>query len=268
MADVEDTSDDDLTEAQREILSQLITGAFQRARERGKPNWTIMTTAVLKNRLLTATDGEFDEAEYGGRRLVDLLLSFPALVEVDTTTRPATVHWLPDGHTGRAPGSLLERHRLRSDLWNAVFDYSSAGAYVWREGTARLVSSAFEGELLLPTLDVTELDSWRSEFAQFHGDTPELREWAKGRLGTTALPPDLRPAWNRKQTEAAVSRLEAWFMQKGIDPPSDLTVDPARGRDLEEEALRSYLQRCIAAMSHEELKAVRIPANLAARLAR
>ena len=57
-----------------EDAKQLIRQAFKQARVSGKPDWHRMTTAVLKNRLLSITGNAFNETEYRCRHVHQLHL--------------------------------------------------------------------------------------------------------------------------------------------------------------------------------------------------
>lgn len=58
---------------------ELVRTAFAAAKAGGKDAWDTMTLAVLKNRLLSLTDGDFDEKEYGASTMTEFtrLLSEP-----------------------------------------------------------------------------------------------------------------------------------------------------------------------------------------------
>ncbi len=47
----------------------LILAAFKQARAKGKPDWEVMTTAVLKNRILQLTGLSFNPNDYGASTL-------------------------------------------------------------------------------------------------------------------------------------------------------------------------------------------------------
>lgn len=264
-----------LTTDQRSELEGLILAAFGRAREKGKTDWAEMTTAVLKNRLRIETDGDFDEESYGAGRFLDLVEALPDLLSVDRSTQPPRVRLLR-GMDGVETGALptTSQLRLRPDLWDAVFDYTSGQSYVWRDDSAVITSDPESTDLILPTVSRQQLQDWRSEFAADHGDTEELQEWVGKQLGTSGLPAALRPQWNDTLKRRARLRLEEWFRDQGVQAPTDLMVPAAdrtaagRRAETEVDALRRYLQRCVSAMTVEELRTISIPVTVATRLHR
>lgn len=247
----------------------MLTSAFERARESGKPNWIEMSAAVLKNRLLDLTQGTFDEKNYGALQFLELLRSLPELLDIDTSSHPPRVRLLTPSHLEARDGPApLIPERLRDDLWRAIYDYSSGGGYVWGDGVATWLSEPSLNDLVLPTVRPEELDQWRIDFASETGD-PAVMTWAKEGRRTSALPMELRPTWNSLLREKAVERLEAWFEQHGLKFPDPLLPrNSSRGDSEEIERLRRYLQRCISLMTADELIAMWIPSSVAARLSR
>lgn len=266
-----------LTADQSAELEALVRSAFEQARVAGKPDWDVMTIAVLKNRILQATSFAFREADYGATRFVDLVTALPNLLLLDPSQVPPTVRWLPAEHErrgaiGTPPGSS-GRLRVREDLWLAIFDYSAGGAYAWNGARAEWVSDPAEGDLILPTLTADRLGSIRMEFAKHHSDDARVTSWAESGLPTAALPLELRQEWNRALTELAEKLLRSWFGEHDIAPPVDLmrppTAAPRPGRaEATEEELRRYVQRCVSVMTHAELRSLLLPVGVAARVRR
>jgi hypothetical protein len=72
---------------QSELLQEgeeLLMGAFEQARASGHPQWRQLRSAVLKNRLLSATGRTFDEARWGVEKFAEFLALFPDIVSVDS----------------------------------------------------------------------------------------------------------------------------------------------------------------------------------------
>ena len=66
-----------------EDAKQLIQQAFEQAKASGKPDWHRMTTAVLKNRLLSLTGNAFNEAAYGAPTFSNFVATHDDLVYID-----------------------------------------------------------------------------------------------------------------------------------------------------------------------------------------
>ena len=134
-------------------VRELIRLAFWAAREKRKPDWWRMTTAVLKNRLLALTDRQFNEEDYGARTIVEFASQFPDLLLVDTTTYPPEVELRPT--------------HIRQDLWDAVMDSRSRKVYVWDRMQRKVRTSRPEDEVeqVIPSVKKEEMATWRAEFA-------------------------------------------------------------------------------------------------------
>jgi hypothetical protein len=206
-------------------IRELIRLAFWAARERGKPDWWRMTTAVLKNRLLSLTDRQFNEEDYGARTLFEFASKFPELISVDTTTYPPEVELRPT--------------RIRADLWRAAIDYRSGTKYVWDrlQRRARERKASDDSSMILPTLTREAVASWREEFkdrqrsATLPSEIPNLERWAQFGLATQSLPDRLQGLWNREQSWRVWEHLSSWFVQNL--PPADRPTivessDPAK----------------------------------------
>lgn len=71
--------------------AELIRAAFERARESGSEGWRTMTPAVLKNRILDATDRTFDESKWGASSFAEFLRQFDDVVVPASDSRPPQV---------------------------------------------------------------------------------------------------------------------------------------------------------------------------------
>lgn len=233
-----------------------------------------MTTAVLKNRLLQLTSREFDERAYGATSMTEFPALLPDLLELDLSTRPPQVTLLSGGGQEPPTADSLAAARVRPDLWHAVFDYTDPGVYVWDGGRAIAIPAdqAIDDAARLPTLTPAELDTWRIEFGKEH-DSLDVAAWGDAAYSTYALPEHLRAQWNFFMKTRALQRLRDWFGSNGIESPKDMLVQSERQvarstENSEVEELRRYVLRCVAAMRPAELRALQIPATVAARIAR
>jgi len=189
-------------------IEDLIRKAFWAARDKGKSDWWRMTTPVLKNRLLTLTDRQFNEEDYGARTVVEFALRCRSLLLVDTTTYPPEVE--------------LKATRIRADLWRAITDYTSGATYVWdrKRGVARTIQASEGTEFVIPTIGRNDLAAWRADFAERHRELVPPREgalladWVKYGLRIADLPEELRGLWNREQSWRTWERLHSWFERK------------------------------------------------------
>jgi hypothetical protein len=98
---------------------KLIRAAFKMARDRGKPDWRRMTTAVLKNRMLLLSERSFHERTYGASTFLAFIPQFDDLVKLDNTTWPPTVEYVEDlsssdGNPRPAPSEQLTLPTLQS----------------------------------------------------------------------------------------------------------------------------------------------------------
>ena len=117
---------------------------------------------------------------------------------------------------------------------------------------------------------IDHLKSWPSRRSiSFHDQNPESPRTVTGPLAparrrlTDALPRRFRGPWNGWMKRQVRERLLAFFEEHEIEPPSDLLVSQESLRSPAE--LRSYIAKCIALMSDEELRELRIPAEVAMR---
>lgn len=257
-------------------LRALVQSAYEAARESGRTDWQVMTTAVLKNRILDATSRQFDERKYGATSITEAIRLIPDLVEIDATARPPVVRLLPGADHDVARKYAGENQqamsvgRVRPDLWDAVLDYSAPGIYVWDGSKAVRVDEAEVGDRpRLPTISPEDMAAWRQAFAAQNADR-QLDDWAERGLGTLALPTDLRKPWNHVIKSNMLNILSAWFEEQGLEPPADTLASPVSRRpspgEVDAEELRRFLSRCVAVMKPSELQAVQIPASVALRV--
>lgn len=274
------------TETNRDIRV-LIREAFEQARKKGKSDWSQMTGGVLKNRILSLTNGEFRESDYGAETFSDLLSTLPDLVTVDANRRPAVVTLIDassadssipeksnaatSGEQGRSSEPPSADDRVRPDLWRAVLDFKSGNVYVWKRGDAWATEKPDPGDRVLPTLTPAEMKRWRSEFAssvrknQSVNDAARLEEWVESSGRTSLLPTRLRPVWNGFLKLRVWERLNDWF---STDPnPPDVLLHGTTGSGVPGETdLRGFLLRAISHMSSDELAQVQLPASAVRRL--
>jgi hypothetical protein len=260
--------------------AQLLQRAFEAARDQDRADWQTMTAAVLKNRILDLTDRSFRESDWGASSFRGFLSLFSNLIDIDTTTKPASVRWIGPVDGDPAPtvaGTRFElgpRRRIRDDLWRAVLDYTSGQVYLWDGRAAVGVprDAAAPDAPLLPTLTREEFAVWRSEFVdQALAENPlaegTLCSWRDSEAGTAALPRLLRSVWIGELKGRVLSRLLGWFEERGIEPPADLVSDVLRRppADHDTEQIRELVLRCVAVMSRAQLEDLRLPPDAVLR---
>jgi hypothetical protein len=257
---------------------RLILAAFAEARDKGVPDWRRMTSAVLKNRLLALTNRRFTERRWNATSFRHFLAQYPDVLVIDASRHPPVVELrdqeLEGPPTAAAAGEperlITAKHRIRSDLWQAVLDYSSGRGYVWDEDTAAAVAVAAPDEdrrPTLPTVNEPAYASWRDEFAREHTPVVSTRlaeaieRWKSEGLPTTQLPAAVRGQWNAALKRHVLETLEAWFEAHQIEIPDDLVeeVEPTRPPPASTEGLRDLVLACVAVMTREELEALSLP---------
>ena len=250
----------------RQEAVALIQRAFEMAREAGKPDWVTMTLPVLKNRLLSLTDGRFHESDYGARTVLDFAKTFPDVVSLDEFQSPPVVTLLS---RPAAPG-----FRVRADLWRAVMDYSSERRYVW-DRERQMVCEATEDwdqRHRLPTITPHELREWREQFVSAHLTGSQAVEPRRAKLWietgpTRFLPRHLQGDWNRTLASRVEDRLRVWFRTLDLTPPHNLVEQPEEAvEDPGTAGLRAFVLRCVTSMTEEELKALDVPASALFRM--
>lgn len=260
-----------------EDAKELIRKAFAVARESGKQDWRRMTIAVLKNRILSITNREFNEAKYGAATFQEFVRQAGDLVRVDDSVLPAVVELLDEGGVGiaatpppgtPATGGAAPSARIRPDLWRAVMDYASGQTFVWdaTEGRAREARTDETSPHKLPTVSAEELTQWRGEFVRQRIADPvtaeKLETWQKHRLPSTTLPGWLRGVWYEYLKARIESRLRLWFQREGFEAPPDLATSGSASlgtRLAGLEALRQLVSDCVAEMTEKEIAELRLP---------
>ena len=207
----------------------LIREAFKRAAAAGK-NPRLMTTAVLKNRLLDITAGTFSEELYGAQTFSQFLEKFPDLVKIDSSTHPANVEFLEAPFEVSRPDPAQPEDFSPRDLWRAILDYSSGREYVW-DSANRQAREASEGDSrpVIPTVAEDELVEWKKEFlGKLAVRDPILlarvETWANHNLTTQVLPRQLRSSWNQELKRRVRQRFEDFASEHRLSPP-----EPTRG---------------------------------------
>lgn len=264
------TSGSSLEEETRAEGAKLIRSAFDAARASGRLDWWRMSVAVLKNRLLDATERTFDEERWGAATFSEFVGLYPDVIAVDDSTRPATVELVDHADPSTAPALRLG-DRIRRDLWHAVLDHTSGDLHLWRDGRAVAVppdeAGGAQNDPRLPTIDQDTLDAWRKSFVESVSPLPKpldeaTQRWQAERLHDNLLPGQLRGRWNGRLKQLVLERLDAWFEEAGIPWPPDVVeprAAPARRRDGSTESLRSLIVEAVGAMTREELEEIRLP---------
>ena len=275
-------SSQDLAEKLQDA-QHLIVGAYQQAHRSGKQDWCRMTAAVLKNRLLDLTGRSFDEAQYGASSFMDFVSRYPNMLQVDVSVFPPIVE-LRGTEAARLSSAGNDytptAYYVRSDLWQAVLDYSSGTTYVWDLDTkeARPIRD-FDPS---PTIDPVTADlqrQWRQEFLDevrhalelTHMEVSQTNEWIRLQLGTPRLPTRLIPRWNRLFRDKVRDHIRGWFSESGLEPPGDMvsssgrrSADSSCGR----EDLRELVISVVRKMTREELSGLSLPIEAVLRATR
>lgn len=233
-----------------------------------------MTTAVLKNRIIQATNGEFAESGFGVDSFRQFVLLASGVVRLDDSIWPAVVEFLEPGAPNPKEYSIpVTRGRIRKDLWDATLDYSSGRRYVWDANgqRAREWSEQDDELFLLPTVEESLVASWREEFAARHATglddlgRAHLDSWRTKGLATVALPRALRAGWNSEQKERVLRILSQWFDERKLPLPVDTVVTTERLPAAGVEDLRRVVLDCVAAMTEDELAELRLPPSAVLR---
>jgi len=256
--------------------SSLIQSAFEQARRSGKPEWYRMTIAVLKNRLLTLTDGQFQETAFGAQTMRDFVKLASDVVGIDDEGRLPVVVLL-----GSEPTEILRdsqpRLRVRADLWRAIVDYSRHSVFVWdpvsNQARVKLVTDDLP---VLPTIRENDLREWRKLFVDRHSlgldeeTINQLNAWQDRVLSSKVLPRQLAEVWLTELRDRVLDRLRLWFAENGIEEPRDLLqpiytaqAEAKDGDDLN--ALRRLAVDCIKVMNERELSELRFPPGVLLR---
>lgn len=255
----------------------LILEAFDIARASGKVDWEEMTLAVLKNRLLDVTSGGFSEIDYGAPNMAYFSYLFSDLLQVvDWTATPQRVR-LETGaatnvQTSSPPAASAPDQRLRSDLWNAFFDYRAHDSYVWDMELQKAIAGVpGEKRLLIPSLTPQEeaklREKFRATLSEETVDLSDVDEWILKRLGTASLPAPLRRSWNRFLREQITERVNSFFANNALEIPRDLLAEESVRAHSKSaiSPLRELVLRCIATMTDEELSNLSFSAGVVLR---
>ncbi len=258
---------------------QLVSDAFDSAREGGKRDWDSMTIAVLKNRILGLTSGAFKEADYGASTFREFVKLADSIVELDTLRKPAqvTLRTRPQANTDNPAATVpaQPRGRIRPDLWQATLDYSSGASYVWDvdRGIARPASADDSFKHKVPTITREKLREWQRDFlsnmppATSPREESQLVEWQQ-RLSPKLLPSRLRGPWNGHLRAEVEKHLREWFAEAELSPPTDITIATQRNQeDVALDELRRVWVRHIGVMTREELLQLQLPMAAVLRLA-
>jgi hypothetical protein len=239
-------------------LEALIISAFKAAREKGKPEWRRMSIAVLKNRLIQMTHGEFGEARHGASSIRELLARYPQLVKIDDQMIE-----LLGNHSAEESGGAVQR--VRADLWRATMDYTSGTRYAWDQAAQR-AREATEGDaLIIPTLTKEEIQQWRDQFSGRDPSDVKVQRWRSEGLGTYALPLRLRHEWNRFVQAKVTERLSQWLKEHALQVPLTESVAQIQN-ETPTDRLRAVVVACVQVMTREELADLKIPATVVYRV--
>ena len=241
-----------------------------------------MSPAVLKNRMLDQTQKSFRETDYGAPTFGYFVNMFPDLISTEMVDGGQPIlrireEALPD--LKRLPSFNIQPPafvRVRPDLWKAFCDFRSGRTYVWNlEFGVAEEGRPGGGRILIPTLTPLEEASWREHFQnQIQSNLgPEeeaaLAEWRTKRLPTAGLPVQLRGPWNGFLREQVIEKIQHFFEDnQAVSPPNlvESADAPRQERTPEVSRLRTFVQRCVAEMTHEELSALLLPAAVMARI--
>jgi hypothetical protein len=280
----------------------LVRAAFEQALDSGKSDWMEMTSAVLKNRLLSLTDRQFSESRYGSLSFIQLVRRVPDLLDVVDETPPfrlrikvsegeqngvsppsddlAEVEARPDPASPRVKD--WKRVRIRDDLWRAIIDYDSGAVYVLdaETGYARPREVTDPDLPEFPTTTSGEVAAWRREFVEMSiplvgvAHAEELLAWADGGGRQSDLPRSVRGRWVEYVKKQVVRTLETWFRARNQHPPVDmLLASEARGLPqsdaiddvIRTRQLRDLIIRAVRTMTYEELAGMPLPAGVLLR---
>ncbi|MGC0337915.1 hypothetical protein [Streptomyces sp. SLBN-8D4] len=258
----------------------LITQAFESARRSGRPNWTEMTTAVLKNRLLDITNRAFRESDYGVRDIAAFVKAYPDLLALDSSTIPPKVRLIDTSLTDNKKTPIASRGRIRPDLWRAVMDYRSGNNYHWDgkqaiaiHPTAPSTDNPFPQ---IPTISSDEMDRWRRNFQESlaekilldEQESEQIENWVTRGLATNNLPLRTRSLWNEYLNNHVVKLLAEWFRDKSLPVPDDLMQQRTLSRSTTPGGvaqLREFILRCVGSMTEDELKTISLPPSAVLR---
>ena len=261
----------------------LIRQAFEQAMAAGKPDWYRMTSAVLKNRLLDITQRKFDETAYGALNFTDFLKEHADIVSNDQSVFPNVVELLQSERRDiehRSTNLSSGYRRVREDLWRATLDYSSGTEYVW-DCDEHQLRPRYPGETNPSFPSITEeiLRQWRRTFIESFREPVFLTTMQKRRIEvwveqldpTYRLPVHFRRPWSNFLVEQVSQRLQDWFDESGIEPPTDILTVRSQStfqREIDTETLRSFVIRVVGNMNESELAQLQLPPRAIIRVTR
>ena len=263
-----------------QAAQQLIEQAYEQARRSGKQDWTKMTTAVLKNRLLDLTGGTFDEAVYGATTFMDFVLLNEETLVVDRSTVPPLVELRNAAHSPQpsdGAAHVTADYGIRPDLWKAALDYSSGTQYAWEVAERRAVpSTGRHGELIIRTATEDLQRAWRRQFIDDLGqtltkeETAQIDLWLQQHLGTSHLPVRLVSNWKRSFRDSVRDHLLQWFAESNQPPPDDMisTETRASSSSQDTDALRELVLSVVREMTRDELSRLTLPPGAVLRATR
>lgn len=282
-----DPPDEEAADPRLEAARELVLRAYAAAKATGRADWRRMTTAVLKNRLLDLTDRSFDEAEWGATTTREFVEMLAPMLTLDFSTRPTTVVLHSDVDVGdqllvaaAEPARKRGEWRVRQDLWDAVVDCVSGHTYVWdgARAVARSPEDLDESAVpRLPTVTPEELGNWREAFADEVRPSvdPDVQDaldrWRDAPTSSQLLPQRYRNRWYGVLKRHVRGRLETWFADHAVDPPTDWIVTSAPSRTSagdDTEHLRSVALRAVRMMTRAELERLDLPVSVVARMSR
>lgn len=259
-----------------------ILAAYEAARDSRRENWHIMPLPVLKNRLLTLTNGAFHEWDYGWPNLRFLPRAFPDLLTLDPTTPHGAAVYIaaPDltvrsdtkasGSTLRVSTASTEGRRIREDLWNAVVDYRSGLTYIWdinQRRAAGIDGEAETGTPVFPTISQDEVGAWRREcarkWAQLNGDADNevIEAWVEN--PRTRVPQRFVNSWRTDQRDRVAAIIQDFFRSAQLDLPSD-AFPPSKPTRTELTA-RELVRLAAQVMTDTEVDALQLPVGAVLR---
>jgi hypothetical protein len=253
---------------------RIVAGAFEQAQGTQKAEWREMTLPVLKNRMITVADGDFDEVDFGCPNLRYFVNEFPELLHV-TPSRPHwTVRFL--GAEPTAPNvapkppaaTATARGRVRPDIWTASVDYRSGQTYVWLlDDKVAEAGEPGDRALRFPTLSQRDIADWRAQFAVNMKDDDRddaIEKWLRVGGTSTMLAPGLRNEWNGYLRHQVQTHAERFFVEADLEAPPDLIIN-AGGRTTGMPAvavdLRAALHLVIDQLPDRDLRQILVPAT-------
>lgn len=213
----------------------LVRAAFDIPRAKGKPDWTRMSIAVLKNRILDLTDREFRELDYGAGNFLEFLNALSDIVRIDQSTFPPSVELLTPANQApeRAapetveiaddeigvPDSIFDGAQIRSDLWAAVIDWKEDASYLWDAKQQRVCKiPRREGDIrVIPRITRSQALAMRAAFAEAQlpklttTQKEKLEAWVSMKVPLAHLPGDLASRWRLVLTRHIEARLQEWI---------------------------------------------------------